>query len=212
MKFSITFEGKKSLQSIQHEFADKLSPKEIRKTTAFALNTTARRVIALSRKEVKKEYTVNNKYLDRMANLSKPASGTVEGLYAAVSYSYKPVPMIGFKSKDNNKSKSPKKRTGGVTVEIKRGKNQLLKHAFIATMASGHKGIYAVGSYKGKNFVFDKARSQSGKQRITEMRTSSPMTMISNKNIQKRTIAYIESNLPSRLRALLQNKVNKLTK
>lgn len=207
----MTFEGKKSLRSIQQEFANRLSKKVILKTTALSLNITARRVISQVKKDVKKEYTVNNKYLNRMATL-KPASGTVEGLYAAVSYSYKPVPMIGFKNKDNNKSKSPKKRTGGVTVEIKRGKNQLLKHAFIATMASGHKGVYAVGSYQGKNFVHDKERTKSGKQRITEMKTSSPMTMQSNKDIQKRTITYVKTNLPPRLRALLQNEINKLTK
>lgn len=212
MKFSITVDSKQSIQSIQREFADKLSPKEIRKTTAFALNTTARRVISLSRKEIKKEYTVNNKYLDRMAKLSKPASGSSEGLYAEVSYSYKTIPMIGFKNKDNNKSKSAKRRIGGVTVEIKHGVSKHLKHAFIATMASGHKGIFAVGSYVDTSFVYDKERSISGKNRITQLRTSSPMTMTSNKNIQKRTIEYIDLNLPSRLRALLQNKVNKLTK
>jgi len=207
----MTIEGKKSLKSIQQEFANKLSKKVILKTTALSLNITARRVISQVKKDVKKEYTINNKYLNRMATL-KPASGTVEGLYAAVSYSYKPVPMVGFKNKDNNKSKSPKKRTGGVTIEIKRGRNQLLKHAFIATMASGHKGIYAQGLYKGKTFINDKVKTEKGKARITEMRGPSPMTMVSNKDIQKRTVTYVKTNLPPRLRALLQNEINKLTK
>jgi hypothetical protein len=212
MNFKIVIEGTKSLQSIQHDFAGKLSSGEIKKTIASALNITARRVITQVRKDVKKTYTVDKKYLERMAILSKPAKGTVEGLYAGISYLYNPVPMIGFKHTDNNKSRSNKKGAGGVTIEIKKGKNDVLKHAFIATMASGHTGIYAAGQYKGKNFIFDKSRTASGKQRITEMKTSSPLTMITNKNIQKATTLYVEKNLPTRLRVLLQQKVDKLTK
>jgi len=211
MKFSITIEGKKSIQSIQNEFANQLSYKEIQKTTAFALNTTARRVIAMAKKDAKKEYTINSKYIGRIADLTKPAKGTVDGLYAAVSYSYKTVPMVGFNFKES-KSRTGKRGSGFIMIEIKKSKNQILKHAFVASMASGHKGIYAAGSYKGSKFIHDKVKTSTGKQRVTEMKGPSFSTMAANKNTQAHVTTYVEKNLPSRLRALLQNKVNKLTK
>ena len=211
MGFKITIEGRKSLQSIQHEFADKLSPQVIRTTTARALNITANRVKKMAMKEVTKEYTVNNKYLNRMADVTKPAAGKVDGLYAEISYSFKTVPMVGFNFKES-KSRTGKKGNGFIMIEIKKSKNQILKHAFVASMVSGHTGIYAAGRYKGSHFIYNKERTATGKQKITEMKTSSPFGMSTNKDVQGRTTTYVEKNLPGRLRALLQQKVDRLTK
>jgi hypothetical protein len=211
MKFKITMEGKKSIQSIQNEFAKQLSPKEIRKTTAFALNTTARRVIGMAKKEARKEYTVSNKYLDRMSKLSKPAAGTVEGLYAAVSYSFKTVPMVGFNFKES-KSRTGKAGSGFIMINIKKSKNEILKHAFVTSTVSGHKGIFEMGRYEGSKFIHEKVKTKTGKIRITQLQGPSASTMAANKNTQEHVTTYVEKNLPSLLRALLQNKVNKLTK
>ena len=97
-------------------------------------------------------------------------------------------------------------------IEIKKGKNQVLKHAFVASMVSGHTGIYAAGRYKGAHFMYDKEKTKTGKQKITEMKGPSASTMAANKNTQTHVTTYVEKNLPARLRALLQQKVDKLTK
>lgn len=205
IKFNLTYEGKKTAGSVQREFANRLSEKEILKTTAFALNTTARRSQGFVKREVKKDYTTSNKYLDRMSKLSKPASGKQGGLYAEVSYSFKPVPMIGFRHKQNGKR-------SGVSVEIKKGKSILMKHSFIATMKSGHQGIFSSGSYVSGKFRPAYSRTSNKKTRITEMRTASPLTMATSKGLQPRIIKYIGQSLPSRLRAMLQRKVDQVTK
>ena len=212
MQINVTIEGKKSIESIQKEFSNQLSEKQILKTTAFALNETSRKVISRSKKEIKQEYTVNNKYLDRMAKVKKPARGTQSGLYTEIHYRYSPVPMIGFKNKDKGTKKGIRLKSGGVQVEILRGKQQLLKHAFISTMRSGHRGIFGRGSYINGKFIFSKERTSSGKSRISEYKTASPFTMGRNRNIESRMTAYVKQTLPSRTKALLQLKVDKLTK
>jgi len=211
MQVNITFEGKKSIEAIQKEFQGQLSEKQILKTTAYAINETAKRVVSRSKKEIKQEYTVNNKYLNRIHRIKK-ASGTTSGLYAEIYFSGKPIPMIGFKYKDKSKKGGKRLKSGGVIVEIFKGKQQLLKHAFIATMKSGHTGIFGNGSYIEGKFVHSKERTASHKSRITEYKSPSPYSMERNKGIKERNFAYIETTLPSRTRALLQNKLNKLTK
>jgi len=212
MQIKVTIEGQKSLSGIQREFSDKLSEKQILKATALALNDTSRRVISRSKKEIKQEYTVSNKYLDRMAKVRKPARGTQSGLYAEIHFSYKPVPMIGFKNKDKGTKKGIRLKAGGVVVEILKGKQQLLKHAFISTMRSGHQGIYGRGSYVNGKFVFSKERTSTKKSRITEYKTASPFTMGRNKEIESRNTEFVKRTLPSRTKALLQQQVDKLTK
>ena len=210
MKISVSIEGKRAVQDIQKEFKDQLSEKQILKTTAFALNETSRRAISFVRKEVRKEYTVNNKYLKRMAKLGKPAKSTPSGLYAEVLYSYKPVPMIAFKFKAQSKKKGSKSNLRNIQVEIRKGKQTLLRHVFIATMKSGHTGIWAHGQYQHGKFVYSRNKTASGKDRMSEMQTASPFTLGTNKDIEKRAIEQIQKTLPSRLRALLQQRVDKL--
>lgn len=209
MKFTVTIEGKKSIEAIQKEFADKLSPKEIQKTTAFALNETGKRVGSMINKPIKEEYTTNAKYRKRIAKVTKMAAGQPNRLYTEVSYNYGTIPMVGFKYKDNSKGKN---KTAGVTVEIKKGKNKILKHAFVATMKSGHKGIFAAGKYGAKGFIHERIKTTNNKQKITELKTASPFTMATNKAIESKTTATITEQLPKRVRALLQIKVDKLTK
>ena len=205
----IEIEGKNSIEAIQKKFKDQLSEKEIRKTTGFALNKTAEKVSGMIAKNLKDEYTITPKYKKRLSKLTKPAGITSDKLYAEVSYDYGTIPMVGFKHRDNNKGK---KRTEGVSVEIKKGKNQILKHAFVATMASGHTGIFATGRYNGGKFIHEKLKTSNNKTKITEMKTASPFTMATNKVVKKQLETKIEEQLPKRVQAMLQQKVNKLTK
>lgn len=201
----ITYEGNNSMMKIADEFRNKLSEKEILKTAAFTVNITARRIISQIKRDVKKDYTISNKYLDRSAKLSKPASGSINGLYAKIGYSVGTIPIIGFKTNKITRNK----QNDGVIVEIKKGKQQLLKHAFIAKMRSGHIGVFAIGSYVSGKFIYKRELTASNKQRITEMKTASPFTMYTSKIMDERIIKASEQ-MPERFRALLEQKVNKL--
>jgi|WetSurMetagenome_2_1015567.scaffolds.fasta_scaffold267180_2 hypothetical protein len=214
-RISVKYEGNKSMQKVADEFRGQLSEKEIAKTAAFAVNTTARRVLSMVRKEAKKDYTISNKYLQRMAVLSKPARGNASGLYAEVSYNFGTIPMVGFKYKNLNPKKQKyfafNSKMKGVQVEIKKGKTMILRHAFIKSMASGHLGIWAHGYYKGKRFIPDNATTSSGKLKITELKSASPYTMYTSKSMSKKIQKYVDDSLTERFRAMLKIKLDKIS-
>lgn len=214
-KISVEYEGNKSMQKVADEFRGQLSEKEIAKTAAFAVNTTARRVLSMVRREVKKDYTISNKYLKKMAVLSKPARGHASGLYAEVSYNFGTIPMIGFKHKDLNSKKQKffafNSKMKGVQIEIKKGKMLILKHAFIKSMASGHLGIWAHGQYMGKKFIPDNRTTSSGKLKITEIKSASPYTMYTSKVMSKKIQKYVDDSLTERFRAMLKIKLDKIS-
>jgi hypothetical protein len=51
----------------------------------------------------------------------------------AIDVSGEPVPLVAYPHRQTKK---------GVSVEVNRGKRTLLKGAFVATMRSGHKGVF----------------------------------------------------------------------
>ena len=210
MKISVEIEGRKSIKDIQREFEKHLSPNQIKKSTALAINDTSRRVISRTKSAIKKTYTVNKKYLDRIVTM-KPAKGTTSGLYAEIHYKYTPVPLVGFKFKSPKRTKM-KPKAGGVRIEVVKGRSKMLNHAFVAQMKSGHTGIWGRGDYRNGKFVPSKEKTSSGKQRITELRTASPFTMGKNKDIEQSNITFIKKTLPDRTRAILQKKVDNLSK
>ena len=195
-KIEIKNEGK-SMEKVAKEFNHILSQKEIAKTAVSAINITANRARGFVKRETKKEYSISNKWLDRVAKVTRKANPNASGIFAEISYSYKTIPMAGFKYKANKKNKT-------VTVEIKKGVQKLLRHAFVATMRSGHTGIWSHGDYSNGKFVPNNA----GK--ITELRTASPFTMYTSKQLESKVSTFVGNSLASRYRALLQNKVNKL--
>jgi len=208
----IKVEYKTDLKKIQKEFKSQLSEKEILKTTAFALNETARKTRTQLKKEARAGYTIDKKYQERMSEITKPARGTQSGLYVELSTNTSPIPLIGFKHQDLKPKPWKRGVAGGVQIEVLKGKQQLLKHAFIATMSSGHTGIFQRGSYQNGKFKAGNEKISSGKTRITELKTVSPYFIFKNKDIQKRITQTIESQLPGRLRVFLQKKVDKLKK
>lgn len=210
MRINIEIENQNSLRNIQREFEKQLSSDQIMKATALALNDTSRRVITRTKSAIRKTYTVNKKYMDRLTFM-KPAKGTTYGLYVEIHYKYTPVPLIGFKYKSPKRTKI-RPKAGGVRIEVLKGQSKMLNHAFIATMRSGHTGVFGNGYYKNGEFIHSKDRTGSGKTRITELRTASPFTMGRNKDIERSNIKFIESTLPERTRAILQRKIDNMSK
>jgi hypothetical protein len=211
--FKITFEGRQTVEEIQRKFKGQLSESEILKTTARALNETAKKVQGFIRKQVRQQYTISSKYLNRVSYINHYAKGQQTGLYANVVFSYQTLPMIAFAH-----SGVKNKKDQVITVEIKKGKTETWRHAFIATMYNqkksgeyaNHEGIFAAGRYVGKRFEYDHSRTASKRQRITELKTASPFTLMTNKVIEKEVYAYIDRALPSRLEYFLQKKVDKM--
>lgn len=90
---------------------------------------------------------------------------------------------------------------GGVSVQVKSGKRFLIPHAFIATMKSGHQGVFARGSYGGKGDVVKAGtfgRFVFGKRRvpISELFTLTPAGAFSNPDVTAAMTDRVAAQLP----------------
>ncbi len=193
----ISYEAQNSMDKIAKEFRGRLSETEINKTAAAALNITTRRILAKIVKDAQKDFTITGKYMERTAKM-KPAGRDRSNLYTTLSYARGVIPAVGYKY-------SPVGSRGGIRIEVRKGKAEILRHAFVATMKSGHKGIWVNGHYSNNKLV-------PGGSKLTEVKSPSPFGMYTNERMNQTVYKYIDENLTKRFAALLQNKVNKLSK
>lgn len=203
----ITFEGRQSVSDIQKKFKEHMSEKEILKTTARAINEVANKVQGNIRQQIRKEYTVKNKWLMKTSYVSKMAAGDPQRLYAHVSFSYRPIPMIAFKHTGGTSSNIKTKQTKPISVTIKKGQTKEFRHASIKIKKNGDIGIFSQGRYVDKKFTF-----QKDNKRITELKTASPFTMAFSKSIQPVINNYVTRELPAKLQLFLDRKLKKMAK
>lgn len=200
MEAVITQENRREIERIQQNFSHTLSESEILKGTAQAVNGVLSRSISRINKQIKSEYNITQKYLSRMAAVYPRAVSS--RLYGGIKISYSPVPLIAFK---------PKKMQRNVTVTIRKGKTVVIHNAFIATMESGHKGVFSPGRYaKGRGFIPENTKTASGKVRITEIKTASPFTMGTSKNVAEDVKAFMGSEVVARVEGILKMKVKRI--
>ena len=214
-KVSVTYEGKIKAEDIQRKFRNQLSEKEILKTTAGALNTTAKRAMNVAKREVKKGYTINKKYYDRMANISRYAKGEHSRLYVMTEYHNKPMPLVAFNYTNKNKRDGyhvPGKSYGGVIIEVKKGNKQWLKYAFVKRLKSSHVGIFGLGNYVGRKFVPSTAINKSNKYPVTQLNSLSFHSAFIRKDISGKVQDSVNKNFPTMLQAMLQRKLDKALK
>jgi hypothetical protein len=159
------------------------------------------RSISRINKGVKKEYNINSKYLSRMAMVSPKAKQNA--LYAGIKLRYAPIPIIGFK---------PKQKASSISVTIRKGKKVLVRNSFIATMNSGHTGVYARGHYEKSGFKYSKEKTSKGKMRITEIQTVSPFSMGTSKAVALDVQSYMGSEVLKRVEGILKSKIEKIVK
>lgn len=192
----IKYEGKTTLESIQKDFSKHLSEKQIKRTTASALNVTAIRMRKPIKDDVSTKYSITKKYLGDLMYISKKATPTTSGLYTEVSFSYRPYPLIAF----------PVTQTKtGLQIEVKRGQKRSFRGGFVATMKTGHRGAFGHFQYKGGKFVPIKGKT-------SEIKTVSPFTMSLSEEVASNTEKKIKNDLPPRLQAMLQVQLNKMIK
>ena len=201
MKIVFTEEKRGEIQRIQQQFKNQLSEAQIKQGTASAINDVMKRSISKINKGIKKEYNITAKYLSRIAVVSPKANQNA--LYAGIKLRYIPIPIIGFK---------PKQIGSSISVTIKKGKKAIVREAFIATMLSGHIGVYARGHYERKGFVHGKENTSKGKMRITEIQTASPFTMGTSQTVVSEVQSFMGSEVLKRVEGILQSKVNKIAK
>ena len=156
MEIKITQEKRDEVERIQKEFRSKLSPNEILRGTAQGVNSALTRSIPRINKRIKERYNISQKYLSRQAVVSPKANSG--SLYGGIKINENRLPVIAFK---------PKQSGSSISVAIHKGKTTMIRHAFVATMSSGHKGVFSRGRYQKRiGFVPGREKTASGKIRI----------------------------------------------
>jgi hypothetical protein len=84
-------------------------------------------------KRIRARKRIKARYITRAFTLRRASGSDIAGMEWAVDVSGAPVPLIAYPARQTRK---------GVSVEVNRGKRTLVKGAFVATMASGHKGVF----------------------------------------------------------------------
>lgn len=204
MDIRIETETRGAIEAIQQKFKKELSEREILRGTAQAINGTLNRCKTKIKKPIAAEYNITSKALGKMADVRPKAQAG--SLYAGLRLSYAPIPIIGFR---------PKQTPTGVSVTIRKGKPVAIKSAFLATMKSGHTGVFARGQYgkgKGKGFQFENTKTSGGKVRITQLQTASPFTMGLSKKVAREVSTFMQTEAVRATEGILKSKVDKLGK
>lgn len=200
MRIQITQKKKGEIERIQNEFRGKLSANEILRGTAQGINSALSRSVPRINKGIKERYNITQKYLSRQAVVSPKANSN--SLYGGIKINENRLPIIAFR---------PKQTGSSITVAIHKGKTVIIRNAFIATMASGHKGVYARGRYKKRmGFVPGREKTASGKIRITQLMTASPFTMGISPDVRTDVAEFMGREVTARVHGILTSRVAKI--
>lgn len=101
----------------------------LRKAGATAL----RDMKAEASKRIRHRKRIKGRYITRALKLRRPSGGDISSMQWALDVSAEPVPLVAYPMRQTKK---------GVSVEVNRGKRTLVKGSFVATMKSGHKGVF----------------------------------------------------------------------
>ena len=96
-------------------------------------STALRDMRSEASKRIRARKRIKSRYITRAITLRRARGADIAGMEWALDVSGTPVPLVAYPARQTRK---------GVSVEVNRGKRTLVKHSFIATMKSGHKGVF----------------------------------------------------------------------
>lgn len=96
-------------------------------------STALRDMRAEATKRVRSRKRIQGKYIRRALSIHRPKGSDLESLSWTLAVSGEPVPLVAYPHRQTKK---------GVSVTVNRGKRTLVKGAFLATLKSGHEGVF----------------------------------------------------------------------
>lgn len=96
-------------------------------------STALRDMRSEATKRIRTRKRIKPSYISRALSLRRAKGSDIASMEWAVNVSGDPVPLVAYPHRQTAK---------GVSVEVNRGKRTLLKGAFVATMKSGHEGVF----------------------------------------------------------------------
>lgn len=169
-----------------------------RKATLRALKRVSRSAETFANREIRATYNLKRSQVDPY--LSSRVVSTSK-LQAALNIRGTRLPLMLF---------TPRQTSRGVYVTVKRGSPRHVKSAFIAQMASGHRGVFKRtgerrrmmrGRYKGLM-----------REPIKELRTISLAEMFSNREVAHKIERFFRDKFPEVLQHETRYYLSQLTK
>jgi hypothetical protein len=115
-------------------------------------STALRDMRSEASKRIRQRKRIRIPYIARALSIARTGGSEVTSMAWALNVAGEPVPLVAYPHRQGKR---------GVTVEVNRGKRTLVKSAFVATMRSGHKGVFR--------------RSGTARLPIEELRGSRPV-------------------------------------
>jgi hypothetical protein len=114
-----------------------LKPGPLKRAVVRALrkagSTALRDMRSAASKRIRQRKRIKSSYIGRALSLRRSKGTDIAKMSWAVQVSGEPVPLVAYPHRQTKR---------GVSVEVNRGKRTLLKGAFVATMRSGHMGVF----------------------------------------------------------------------
>lgn len=191
MSLNIHVDVSKAINDLKAQFYDPVNPNSNAKfnlAIARAINHTLAKAKTAASRDIRSEYNVKAKELKSALAINKAKRTWLEGMLIATG---KPLPLIAFGARQTRR---------GVTVDVM-GKRERLPSAFIGTMASGHRGVFARGKYQGYKFQWREKRikKQGNDLAINELTTTSVPKMMQNNAVLTALQKGLEQDFPARL-------------
>jgi hypothetical protein len=192
---TVVIDIKDAVRGIRSQFAHLKSQSEVNSTIARAINHTAAKAKTAASRQIRDRYKIRAKDLKPAIKVHKANRTNLEAAVMAVG---RPLPIYAFGARQTKR---------GVSVNVM-GKRQVIRSAFVATMKSGHTGVFARGGYKGYQFDFRRQRVQrTGPDlSINEITTSSVPKMMANEIV----ISHLERIMSEQFPARLQHEVSRM--
>lgn len=97
-------------------------------------------------KRIRERKAIKPKYISRAITTKRAGGSDIDHMEWSVRLSGEPVPLVAYplrkvKGKTGRRGMGPRS-PGGVSVEVNRGKRTIVRGAFVATMRSGHVGVF----------------------------------------------------------------------
>lgn len=180
---------REAIQKAKREFAD-LSQKQMARGVARAINHTLGVTKTASRREITGIYKIRAKDINQSFRIQRATARQLIQTGMLLSKGSR-LPLIGFSARQTKR---------GVTVNVK-NQRKLIRSAFIATMPSGHRGVFGRGNYSSGEFQLRKhrIRKNGNDLPITEMTSISVPKALSNDVVLRNLGRKIESHFPARL-------------
>lgn len=156
MQFEVKMDTKKLLKQMES-----YKTEAIPKATVTAINRTAKETVTEIKRVLTENYAIKSSDVGRVL---KVYNATAANPAAKIIAKDKQLGFSPSSARINSaKWKATKTRGKGVKISIKKGSKESLKHAFIATMKSGHIGVFERDLSKGKK---DRTIIRNGKKYI----------------------------------------------